>query len=66
MSVAVVMVQGYYSGYLLKRSNRDPCLWRRRWCILGEDKVWYMKRKDQGKQVSGCCCSFLEQVIEES
>ncbi len=37
--------QGYYSGYLLKQSSQDPCLWRRRWCILGEDKVWYMKLK---------------------
>lgn len=33
------------SGYLLKRSSRDPCLWRRRWCVLGEDKFWYMKAK---------------------
>jgi hypothetical protein len=48
-----VIMQGYYSGYLLKRSTRDACLWRRRWCILGEDKVWYMKRKDQGRQVRG-------------
>ncbi len=37
--------QGYYSGYLLKQSSQDPCLWRRRWCILGEDKIWYMKLK---------------------
>ncbi len=44
------MGQGYYSGYLLKKSSRDPCLWRRRWCVLGEDKLWYMKLKHRRTQ----------------
>lgn len=43
--VAAEMGQGYHSGFLLKKSSRDPCLWRRRWCVLGEDRLWYMKLK---------------------
>ena len=56
---------GYYSGYLLKKSSRDPCLWRRRWCILGEDKLWYMKLKHRRTQGRAATISLVaNQVLE--
>jgi hypothetical protein len=32
------------SGYLLKRSRRDPHVWRRVHCVLTDDYLWYMSR----------------------
>jgi len=43
----------FYSGYLLKQSSRDPCLWRRRWCVLGENKIWYTKVKHREGRAGG-------------
>ena len=36
--------QGERRGYLLRRSNRDPNLWRKRYCVL-TDKLWCMDVK---------------------
>jgi hypothetical protein len=35
------------AGFLLKQSARDPNLWRKRFCILAGDKLWYMKKRPQ-------------------
>ena len=35
------------AGFLLKRSAHDPNLWRKRFCILAGDKLWYMRRRPQ-------------------
>ena len=43
----------FYSGYLLKKSSLDPCLWRRRWCVLGENKIWYTKLKHRKGREGG-------------
>jgi hypothetical protein len=32
------------SGYLLKRSRRDPHVWRRVHCVLTDDYLWYVSR----------------------
>mmetsp|Transcript_12942 Transcript_12942/g.17353 ORF Transcript_12942/g.17353 Transcript_12942/m.17353 type:complete len:907 (+) Transcript_12942:153-2873(+) len=32
------------SGYLLCRSKRDPCVWKRVHCVLTDDKLWYVSR----------------------
>ncbi|KAL7480919.1 hypothetical protein ACHAW6_006582 [Cyclotella cf. meneghiniana] len=32
------------SGYLLKQSSRDPNVWRRVYCVLGEDRLWTIRR----------------------
>ncbi|CAM9816163.1 unnamed protein product, partial [Ascophyllum nodosum] len=37
--------QGHYCGYLLKKSRRDLSLWRRRWCILADDRLWILRSK---------------------
>lgn len=63
--VAVQMGQGYYSGYLLKKSSRDPCLWRRRWCVLGEDKLWYMKLKHRRTQGRAAAISLVANHVLE-
>lgn len=37
------------SGFLLKRSRRDPHVWRRVHCVLTDDYLWYVSRTyDQG------------------
>jgi len=32
------------SGYLLKQSGRDPNVWRRVYCVLSEDRLWFIGR----------------------
>eukprot|EP00956_Cyclotella_meneghiniana_P010319 scaffold14253_cov72-Cyclotella_meneghiniana.AAC.5 len=32
------------SGYLLLRSRCDPNVWRRVYCVLGQDKLWIIRR----------------------
>ena len=32
------------SGYLLKQSQKDPNVWRRVFCVLSEDRLWYIGR----------------------
>lgn len=36
---------GIYSGFLMKRSGKDVNVWRRRYCILTEDKLWFLKSR---------------------
>ena len=35
------------AGFLLKQSARDPNLWRKRFCILAGNKLWYTKSRPQ-------------------
>lgn len=35
------------AGYLLKQSQRDPTLWRKRFCMLAGDKLWFLKQRPQ-------------------
>ncbi|CAM9743230.1 unnamed protein product [Ectocarpus sp. 6 AP-2014] len=39
--------QGHYCGYLQKKSRSDPNLWRRRWCILADDRLWLLRSKSE-------------------
>ena len=32
------------SGYLLKRSQKDPNVWRRMYCVLSNDRLWVIGR----------------------
>ena len=32
------------SGYLLKKSRKDPNVWRRNFCILVDNQLWYISR----------------------
>jgi len=32
------------SGYLLKQSQKDPNVWRRVYCVLSEDRLWFIGR----------------------
>ena len=34
------------AGFLLKQSKNDRSLWRKRFCILAGDKLWYMKIRE--------------------
>ncbi|CAN0338154.1 unnamed protein product, partial [Discosporangium mesarthrocarpum] len=39
--------QGKYCGYLLKKSRRDPTLWRQRWCVITDDRLWLLHSKSE-------------------
>ena len=50
------------SGYLLKQSSRDPNVWRRVYCVLSEDRLWFIgrmkplkKRSDTAPEVVLSC-----------
>ena len=43
--------QGERKGFLLKRSSKDPNLWRKRWCVLG-DKLLAFSVRNEGKSPS--------------
>ena len=46
------------SGYLLRQSWRDPNVWRRVYCVLSEDRLWYISRMKNVKGSSDIL-SFL-------
>ena len=58
--------QNFYEGYLLKRSSKDPNLWRRRWCILDEDKIWYTKAKHRRAQGKVAYISLVSNQVTEN
>ena len=35
----------HISGYLLKQSGKDPHVWRRMYCTLADDYMWYVSRR---------------------
>ena len=39
------------AGFLLKQSQCDPNLWRKRFCILAGDRFWYMKKREFGTMI---------------
>lgn len=41
------------SGYLLKKSRKDPNIWRRVYCVLGEDRLWTIRRMKSLRTRSG-------------
>ena len=57
------------AGFLLKRSAHDPNLWRKRFCILAGDKLWYMKRRPQrcrGQLVPATCLALVSARVKEA
>ena len=45
-TVVMPLGRGSRCGYLQKRSAKDSNVWRNRWFVLLEDKLWYCKRAD--------------------
>jgi hypothetical protein len=58
------------AGYLLKQSSRDQHVWRKVYCLLTEDYMWYVHRiKPWGQQQSTnsvALNSYLEETIAMS
>jgi len=57
------------AGFLLKQSARDANLWRKRFCILTGDKLWYMKRRPQrcrGRLIAATCLVLVSARVTEA
>lgn len=56
------------AGFLLKRSHSDPNLWRKRFCILAGDKLWYMRRRpprSRGARMYASCIPLVTSRVNE-
>lgn len=57
------------AGFLLKQSSLDQNLWRKRFCILAGDKLWYMKKRPQrsrGQLSAASCLELTSSRVQES
>jgi hypothetical protein len=57
------------AGFLLKQSSSDQNLWRKRFCILAGDKLWYMKKRPQrsrGQMSAASCLELTSSRVQES
>jgi hypothetical protein len=62
---AAMQQQSCVSGFLLKRSRKDPHVWRRVHCILTEDYLWYVTRIQPPPQSSRAFQNYPRQQQQQ-
>lgn len=53
-------------GFLLNQSHRDPNVWRRKWCILTDDKLWIISRLRCKRSRRSRCIPLIRNTVKAS
>ncbi|GMH60340.1 hypothetical protein TL16_g03025 [Triparma laevis f. inornata] len=53
-------------GFLLNQSHHDPNVWRRKWCILTDDKLWIISRLRCKRSRRSRCIPLIRNTVKGS